>query len=73
MKVALFRHFFGTDNQYHTDVPGLEKSPGERITDWVEVDFVIDADLVAAAGASCKAKRLAEIRAELAALEGGAQ
>ena len=72
MKIALFRHFFGSDKTYFSDIPGGEHSPGERITDWVDVDLVIDADLVAAAGSSHKAKRLADIRAELARLEGGA-
>ena len=72
MKIALFRHFFESDKIYFIDVPGGEHSPGERITDWVDVDLVIDADLVATAGSSHKAKRLADIRAELARLEGGA-
>jgi len=71
-KVALFRHFYSNHADNFVDVVGTEMNQGQRISDWVEVDLVLDEDMAAAAFDNHLAARRAKLLAEMEKL-GGAQ
>lgn len=72
-KVALFRHYYGGSNASHfVDLVGTELNNGQRVSDWVEVDLVEDADMAAAAFDNHLAAKRAKLLAEMEKL-GGAQ
>jgi hypothetical protein len=71
-KVALFRHFYGSNASHFVDLVGTEDSQSQRVTDWVEVELVLDADLAAAAFDNHLAAKRAKLLADIERLGGAA-
>ena len=71
-KVALFRHFYGSNASHFVDLVGTELSNSQRVSDWVEVDLVLDEGMAAAAFDNHLAAKRAKLLAEMEKL-GGAQ
>ncbi len=73
-KVALFRHFYGSNASHFVDLVGTEdnNSNSQRVSDWVEVELVLDADLAAAAFDNHLAAKRAKLLADIERLGGAA-
>ena len=71
-KVALFRHFYGSNANNFIDLVGTEDSSSQRVSDWVEVDLVLDTDMAAAARDNHLAAKRAKLLAEMEKLGGAA-
>lgn len=71
-KVALFRHFYGSNANNFIDLVGTEDSSSQRVSDWVEVDLVLDADMAAEAFDSHLVAKRAKLLAEMEKLGGAA-
>ena len=70
VKVALFRHFYGSNASHFVDLVGTEDSQSQRVSDWVEVDLVFDTDMAAAAFDNHLAAKRAKLLAEMEKLGG---
>jgi hypothetical protein len=71
-KVELFRHFYGSNDSHFVDLVGTEICERERVSDWVEVDLVLDADMAAAAFDNHLAAKRAKLLAAIEKLGGAA-
>ena len=74
-KVALFRHFYGSNANNFIDLVGTEDSSSQssqRVSDWVEVDLVLDTDMAAAAFDNHLAAKRAKLLADIERLGGAA-